>query len=156
MAGDTAQVVFDTTAPVTAPANQAAIARLTADLAMLPHVVGVRPPLGAAGARQVASDGHIAYATVQFDATSYQLSKQTVQAVITTAEHARRPGFGVQLGGTPISSGGGGGARAERGHRHRRGHADHAAGLRLGGGHGAAHRDRPVRPHRRGVAWSKC
>ncbi len=104
MAGDTAQVVFDTTAPVTAPANQAAIARLTADLKMLPHVVGVQPPLGAAGAPQVASDGHIAYATVQFDTTSYQLSKQTVQAVITTAEHARRPGFGVQLGGTPISA----------------------------------------------------
>ena len=104
MAGDQAQVVFHTTAPITDPANQAAIARLDAQLDRLAHVVGVEGPVGLSGAHQVASDGHIAYATVQFDTTTYLLKKQTVQAVITTAENARHAGFDVQLGGTPIAT----------------------------------------------------
>ena len=67
MAGDQAQVVFHTTAPIDDPTNQAAIARLDVQIEGLPHVVGVKGPLGPSGTHQVASDGHIAYARVQFD-----------------------------------------------------------------------------------------
>ena len=40
-------------------------------------------------------------------------------------------------------------ARGERGHRHHRRHPHHAAGLRIGGGHGPADHHRPVRPRHR-------
>jgi putative drug exporter of the RND superfamily len=101
-AGDAAQVVFDTTAPVAAPANQIAIAGLAAQLRRLPHVASVTAPVGAAGRAQVARDGHIAYATVQFDEQTDVLPKAAVQRVVDAAEAARHAGFDVQLGGTPI------------------------------------------------------
>jgi putative drug exporter of the RND superfamily len=101
-AGDAAQVVFDTTAPTDAPANQVAIADLAAQLRRLPHVASVTAPVGAAGRAQVSRDGHIAYATVQFDEQTDVLPKVAVQRVVDTAEAARHAGFDVQLGGTPI------------------------------------------------------
>src|SRR4030081_372877 len=99
---DSAQVVFSTTDPVTDPANQAAIEMLVSPLTGLPHVGGVTNPLSPAARGQVSPDGHIAFATVQFDKPSQDLPKPAIKAVIAKAEQARHSGFDVELGGPPI------------------------------------------------------
>jgi putative drug exporter of the RND superfamily len=102
-AGDTADVVFDSTRPVRSGSDQFVIESLAARLRRVPHVVSVEAPVGAAGARLISSDGHIAYAVVQFDTTSVNLPASTVHTVVSLAEAVRGPGFDVQLGGAPIS-----------------------------------------------------
>jgi RND superfamily putative drug exporter len=101
-AGDAAQVVFHTTDPITSPANEAQIQRLVAALQGLPHVSGVTSPFSPAARGQISQDGHIAFATVQFDKPSSDLPKTAIQAVINKATAARQPGFQVELGGAPI------------------------------------------------------
>ncbi len=66
--GDTADVVFHTTAPITSAANQAAIGRVVASLEPLPYVRSVTSPFSTAGAHQIAppDKGNIAFAQVQF------------------------------------------------------------------------------------------
>jgi len=102
--GDTADVVFHTSAPITSAANRAAIDGVVRRLRPLAHVVTVSSPFSPAGARQVARDGHIAYAVVQFNTTTDLLPDRSVKAVITTAEAADHRGFSVALGGDPISA----------------------------------------------------
>jgi RND superfamily putative drug exporter len=101
-AGDTADVVVRTNAPVTSPANQAAFTALVGQLRGLPHVAAVTSPFDPGGQAQISSDGHIAFAQVQFDKQSSDLAKADIQTVINTAESARAPGFQVELGGAPI------------------------------------------------------
>jgi RND superfamily putative drug exporter len=102
--GDTADVVFHTATPIGAPENRAAVDAVVRRLRPLAHVVSVTGPFSAAGAHQVAADGRIAYAVVQFDTTSNLLPAAAVHAVINTADAAAHPGFAVALGGNPISS----------------------------------------------------
>jgi RND superfamily putative drug exporter len=102
--GDTADVVFHTTAPITGAANRADITKVLEELAPLAHVRSVTSPFTAAGAHQIARDGTIAYAVVQFDAATADLPSKAVKAVISTAQAADHAGFEVQLGGDPISS----------------------------------------------------
>src|ERR1700722_231045 len=68
-AGDTADVVFHTAAPVGTAANRAAIAQVVRRLGPLGHVVSVVGPFSPGATHQVAADGHIAYAIVQFNTT---------------------------------------------------------------------------------------
>jgi RND superfamily putative drug exporter len=102
--GDTADVVFQTIAPVTSAANRATVAGVVRQLRPLAHVVTVTGPFSPAGAHQVAADGHIAYAVVQFNTTSDLLPTRSVKAVIATAVAADHRGFSVALGGSPISA----------------------------------------------------
>ena len=102
MAGDAADVVVRTDAPVTSPPNQAAFGTLVNQLRSLPRVAAVISPFDPAGRSQVSSDGHIAYAQVQFDVQTIDLPKADIRAVINTAEAARAPGFEVELGGQPV------------------------------------------------------
>ena len=71
--GDTADVVFHTSAPIGSAPNRAAINGVVQRLEPLSHVVGVTGPFAPGAAHQVAADGHIAYAVVQFDMTADQL-----------------------------------------------------------------------------------
>jgi RND superfamily putative drug exporter len=103
-AGDTADVVFHSAAPIGSAANRAAIAQVVRRLEPLPHVVAVVGPFSTAASHQVAGDGHIAYAVVQFNTTSDHLPTAPVKAVIARAEAADHRGFEVALGGNPISS----------------------------------------------------
>jgi RND superfamily putative drug exporter len=103
-AGDTADVVFHTTAPITVARNRSTIADVVRALRPLSHVVSVTSPLSATGTHQIADDGHIAYAVVQFDQTADLLPSPAVKAVVNAAEAADRPGFAVALGGSPISA----------------------------------------------------
>ncbi|HEY2428324.1 MAG TPA: MMPL family transporter [Acidimicrobiales bacterium] len=102
-AGDTAQVVFETGAPVSSAAMRAAV---TADLAGLEGLAGVahvRSPFDAGAGNQISPNGHIAYANVQFKQTTDVLPKSEIQAVYNRAVAASRPGFRVVMGGSPIS-----------------------------------------------------
>jgi putative drug exporter of the RND superfamily len=102
--GDTADVVFHTTSPITSAANRAAITRVVGDLRPLAYVQSVTSPFQSGGDHQVSTDGTIAYAVVQFTTTSDKLPAASVHAVINTAQAADHAGFNVQLGGAPIST----------------------------------------------------
>jgi putative drug exporter of the RND superfamily len=101
-AGDTADIVVRTSSPVTSSANKAKVTALVDRVEGLPHVAAVDSPFDRGGQSQVSSDGHIAYATVQFDEQTQDLSKVSIRRVIDTAEAARVRGFEVELGGQPI------------------------------------------------------
>jgi putative drug exporter of the RND superfamily len=103
-AGDQAQVVVESAAPITAAANRAAIDRLAGRLRVLHDVAGVASPFAPGGAYQISADGHIAYLTVNFTTTTYLLPNSVVDAVVHTAEAAAHRGFAVALGGSPISN----------------------------------------------------
>ena len=95
-AGDDAQVVFRSAAPLTSPAVRSRIAAVLAGLRPLPSVVSVSPLVPAA-------DGRIGFATIEFDAVGTKIPAADVQRVIDKARSYARPGLEVALGGTPIS-----------------------------------------------------
>ncbi|MFI5042203.1 MAG: MMPL family transporter [Acidimicrobiales bacterium] len=99
-AGDAADVVFRTGAPVTDPAERQAIVSTLARFDGLAHVSGLVSPFDAPG--QISRDGHIAYASVQFDKTTIHLPKSAIQKVVDVGRSANRPGFQVELGGQPV------------------------------------------------------
>jgi len=101
-AGDSAQVVFHGPGDLVAGAEAAAIHADLAGLTGLAHVDGLTSPLDAAGRGQVSADHHTAFATVQFDNTTENLSKSTIQAVVDRARAGARPGLEVEVGGQPI------------------------------------------------------
>ncbi len=103
-AGDTADVVFHTSKPIAD--NQAEIERVLESLRRLDHVSGVTSPFAPDGADQISSHSgaNIAFAVVQFDASTNDLPPAAIHAVIDTADAAARPGMQIALGGYPISS----------------------------------------------------
>jgi RND superfamily putative drug exporter len=104
--GDTADIVFQTTAPITSPANEAAINKVVAGVRPLPYVQGVTSPTSAAGAHQIATPGrgNIAFAQVQFTTDTADIPVPAIKEVIKTAQAAAHKGFQVELGGAPISA----------------------------------------------------
>jgi putative drug exporter of the RND superfamily len=101
-AGDSADVVVRTDSPITSAANEAKLTSLVDQVRGLPRVAEVRSPFDPGGQSQISSDGRIAFAQVQFDRQTVDLSKGDIRRVIDTAEAARAPGFEVELGGQPI------------------------------------------------------
>jgi RND superfamily putative drug exporter len=102
-AGDTADVVIQTTQPLSNPSNSAQVARLVAALTTLSHVTSVQSPLAPGAEHQVSTDGRTGFAVVQFDNTSDHLPSASVKRVINVARGFSHPGFAVSLGGNPIS-----------------------------------------------------
>jgi RND superfamily putative drug exporter len=98
--GDSASIVFESKAPIASPAVRSEIGALLREIARDKHVSGVVSPY--VGPHQIASDGHIAYATVLFDERSFQLPPSAINRVIDTAEGARTATLQVELGGQPI------------------------------------------------------
>jgi RND superfamily putative drug exporter len=103
-AGDSAQVVFQTTAPFTAASNRDAVDALAEKLRAEPDVAGVASPFAPGGSYQISRDGHIGYLTVDFTTTSDRLPASAINRVIHVAQASAHPGFRVELGGNPISS----------------------------------------------------
>jgi RND superfamily putative drug exporter len=101
--GDTANIVFQTTAPVTSTASQAAIAQVVSRIAPFPHVVAVQSPFAPGATGQVSADGHIAYGVIQFDAKTSNLPKPALVQVVNAARAFNGPGLHVELGGQPIN-----------------------------------------------------
>ena len=102
--GDTADVVFHTTGPITDQANRAAITGVISRISPLAHVQSVTSPFSSAGVHQISRNGTIAYAVVQFNAETADLPTPAIKAVITAAQASDHQGFTVALGGDPISS----------------------------------------------------
>jgi len=101
--GDSDQIVLHArSGSVSAPAVKARVAPVLAQIAQLPHVSGVVSPYSPAGARDVSSNGQIAFATVNFDQRANTLPKAAVERVISLAHTARSPQLEVQLGGQAI------------------------------------------------------
>jgi putative drug exporter of the RND superfamily len=103
-AGDTADVVFHASGPLSDPAAAAVIGRAVAALRPLPHVSGVLSPLSPDGRHQVSADGRIGFAVVQFDATAANLPNSAVSRVVNTALSFARPGLQVAVGGSPVEN----------------------------------------------------
>ena len=102
-AGDSDQIVFAAKqGKVSDPAVRARITPMLASVAKLPHVTGVVSPYAAAGARAVSADGHIAFATVNFDQRANELPKDAVKRVISVARGAGSSAVQVELGGQAI------------------------------------------------------
>jgi RND superfamily putative drug exporter len=96
-AGDNAQVVFHSSGAIEAPEVVSRVDQALAGIRTLPSVTAVSPLVRA-------SDGHTAFATVQFDAITAKLSSADVQRVIDKAESYAQPDLQVALGGPPISA----------------------------------------------------
>ncbi|MDX6615121.1 MAG: putative drug exporter of the superfamily [Solirubrobacterales bacterium] len=102
-AGDTDQIVFKAkSGSVNDPTVRSQIQPMLVKVAKLPHVSGVVSPYSAAGKGQIAPNGQIAFATVNFDQRGFDVAKSDVQRVIDTAESARTPQLQVELGGQAI------------------------------------------------------
>ncbi|HWD53696.1 MAG TPA: MMPL family transporter [Acidimicrobiales bacterium] len=100
--GDTADIVFRTATPI--PGNEAAINQVVNRVRPLPYVQGVTSPFSPEGAHQIAPNGNIAYAQVQFTTDTADIPTGAVKKVISTAQGAATSGVQVELGGSPISA----------------------------------------------------
>jgi putative drug exporter of the RND superfamily len=98
--GDSAAIVFESTALFRSPAVRSEVDSLLTRISAYPHVTGVVSPY--VGQNQISKAGHIAYATVLFDERSFALPKESINRVINTAEAARTSSLQIQLGGQPI------------------------------------------------------
>ncbi|HEY6472804.1 MAG TPA: MMPL family transporter [Acidimicrobiales bacterium] len=100
--GDTADIVFRTTTPIAD--NQAAINKVMDSVRPLAYVQGVTSPFSLEGAHQIAPNGDIAYAEIQFTTDTADIPTGAVKKVISTAQGAATNGIQVELGGNPISA----------------------------------------------------
>jgi RND superfamily putative drug exporter len=102
-AGDSDQIVFATTAgSVNDAAVRGRLEPMLARVSALPHVAKVSSPYTSAGARQISSDGKVAFATITFDDQANLIPKQAVDDVVATARAAGGDGVQVELGGAAI------------------------------------------------------
>ena len=150
LSGSPAQVVVTTTGPFTDPANQERTAKLVAALRPVgPRLIRDQPVQPAGCGPDLQERAH-RLRTDQLRPVGRQSAGQ--RRPEGDRHRGVLPDIGLPRG--PRRRGhrhrGGGQARAERGHRHPGRHHHHAAGLRLGGGHGPADHDGPVR-YRRGL-----
>jgi putative drug exporter of the RND superfamily len=102
-AGDSATIVFEAQAGVPDPEVQRAMEGVFAKVARLDHVVAVTSPYSEGGARQISSDGRIAFADVQFDVGTGDIPLQVIKDLIQIGDAAESPGLRVEFGGGPIA-----------------------------------------------------
>ncbi|MCL2769147.1 MAG: MMPL family transporter [Solirubrobacterales bacterium] len=101
-AGDTDQVVFHArTGTLTDAANRAVIGATLVRIARLPHVTAVVSPY-AHQQLTISRNRTIGFATVSFDQRANELSKASVNRVVSVAESARSAALQVELGGQAI------------------------------------------------------
>jgi len=96
--GATAMVVFHTTeGSVTDPDAAAGIAATVDDVRSLDRVVAASEPLGSP--RSMSPDGTTAFTSVQFDGSTAELGRDTLDALLETAAPAEAAGVQVEYGG---------------------------------------------------------
>jgi RND superfamily putative drug exporter len=99
-AGDLDRVVIAVDhGKVTDAAVRDRVEPVLAQVAKLPHVASVVSPFTAAGSRQVAPDGQIAFATVQFDVQAIDVSQGAAKDFVNVARSAASDGVQVEVGG---------------------------------------------------------
>ncbi|MGH2776314.1 MAG: MMPL family transporter [Actinomycetota bacterium] len=102
-AGDTADIVFQAEDGVTDPQVQSALEGLFADVSELDHVLAVESPYSEEGARQIAPDGLIGYATVRFENLDQEpVPVEVVDELKASAQDAEVPGLAIEPGGSAV------------------------------------------------------
>jgi RND superfamily putative drug exporter len=103
-AGDTSRIVFAVASgSISDPGNRNRVDETLQSVARLPHVVSVTSPFGPEARGQLADNGRIAFATLQFDQLAEDLPSDAVEAVIGAARAHEGDGLRVELGGEAIS-----------------------------------------------------
>ncbi len=98
--GDTLTLAIDSRAPLSDPATRGRIEAALAPFAHAAHVTSVTDPYRTPG--QLSRDGHIAFATVQFDVVSTKISNAEVLALMHDAMAASGHGITFSLGGDVV------------------------------------------------------
>src|SRR3954470_11296438 len=99
-AGDLDRVVIGiSNGRVTDAAVRDRVEPVLTKVAKLPHVASVVSPFSAAGSRQVAPGGHIAFATVQFDIQANDVSQGAAKDFVELARSASGNGVQIEVGG---------------------------------------------------------
>jgi RND superfamily putative drug exporter len=102
-AGDTDQIVLRARdGEVTDPAIRSRVEPMLARVARLPHVTDVVSPYSKGGGEQIAPDGRIAFAAVNFDQRGFDIDQADAERVISVAQEAAGPELEVELGGLAI------------------------------------------------------
>ncbi len=102
-AGDEGQIVFTAPAGVRDPQVQARMEALFSDVEKVPGVSSVGSPYAQPGTQQVAPDGTVAYATVQFAKRAFDVPDEAKQSIRRLADEATGGGLRVELGGRMFS-----------------------------------------------------
>src|SRR6516165_1095469 len=98
--GDTLTLAIRSDAKITSPAVQARVTAALAPFRQAPHVTGVSDPYTTPG--EVSADGHIAYATVQFDTSGADIPGSEAAALMRDATAASGHGVTFSLGGDVV------------------------------------------------------
>ncbi|HLN66925.1 MAG TPA: MMPL family transporter [Streptosporangiaceae bacterium] len=98
--GDTLTLAIRSQAPVRSPAVRERVTRALAPFRQAPHVTAVSDPYTTPG--HLAADGHIAYATVQFDVQGSGIPGSEATALIHDAAVASGNGVTFSLGGDVV------------------------------------------------------
>jgi RND superfamily putative drug exporter len=103
-AGDTADIVFRAEDGVTDPEVQSALEGLFANLSELDHVIAVESPYTEEGARQIAPDGQIGYATVRFENLNQEpIPLPVIDELKSLSANAEVPGLTIEPGGSAVA-----------------------------------------------------
>jgi putative drug exporter of the RND superfamily len=98
--GDQLTLAISSTRPVTSPAVRAQVASALVPFEHAPHVTGVTDPYTTPG--HVSRDGHIAYATVQFNISGNDISSGEAKMLMNDATRASGHGVTFSLGGDVV------------------------------------------------------
>jgi RND superfamily putative drug exporter len=98
--GDTLTLAIDSAAPLSDPATRARVEAALAPFARAEHVTSVTDPYRVPG--RLSRDGHIAFATVQFDVGSTKISNAEALALMHDATAASGHGITFSLGGDVV------------------------------------------------------
>jgi uncharacterized membrane protein YdfJ with MMPL/SSD domain len=100
--GDTLTLAIESQQKITDPAVKTRVARALAPFSTAPHVTGVAGPYTTPG--QLAPNGHIGYATIQFDVSGANISTGEATALMHDASKASGNGSGLvfSLGGDVV------------------------------------------------------
>ena len=102
-AGDTADIVFRAEDGVTDPQVQSTLEGLFADLSELDHVIAVESPYTEQGARQIAPDGQIGFATVRFENLDQEpVPIEVVNELKSLSKDAEESGLTIEAGGSAV------------------------------------------------------
>jgi hypothetical protein len=95
--GDTLTLAIRSSAGITSRAVEDRVTGALAPFERAPHVTSVSDPYQAPG--HISADGHIAFATIQFDRPSVNIANSDAKSLISDARAASGRGVSFSLGG---------------------------------------------------------
>jgi len=98
--GDSLTLAIRSSGPITSPAVRARVTNALTPFERAAHVTAVSNPYQVPG--QIASDGHIAFATVQFNVASTKIPNSEALALMNDARAASGHGVTFRLGGDVV------------------------------------------------------